>query len=161
MISFNLISPIFKAGFTLCLLIGSVSGCSLAGFAPEVDRTTTTATTKTYNKDFPLQETVDPSDWDKVREVMASVLVSRLPGEPVQWENNITGTIGTITPLAVLPRDNGAFCRRFSTTMNGVGGVLQYRGDACKKLDGEIQLIDLVPHTSVVEAIPLPNKNLQ
>ena len=136
---------------TLCSAIG-MAGCSITGFGPEVDNVNTTASTASVETTASLQETVDPSDWDKVREVMDTVLVSEPAGKTLPWENEVTGTIGTIVPMGLVAGDNGTICRKFSTTINGIGGILQYRGDACKPQNGPLELKGLVPHNAVVDA---------
>ncbi|MEP3233580.1 MAG: RT0821/Lpp0805 family surface protein [Hyphomicrobiales bacterium] len=136
---------------TLCSAIG-LAGCSITGFGPEVDNVNTTASTTTVETTASLQETVDPSDWDKVREVMDTVLVSEPAGKTLPWENDVTGTVGTIVPMGLVSGDNGTICRKFSTTINGIGGILQYRGDACKPQNGPLELKGLVPHNAVVDA---------
>ena len=135
----------------ICSIMG-LSGCSITGFGPDVDSSSTTASTTTLEPTASLQETVDPSDWDKVREVMDTVLVSEPAGKTLPWENTVTGTIGTIVPMGLVSGDNGTICRRFSTTINGIGGILQYRGDACKPQNGPLELKDLEPHNAVVDA---------
>ena len=135
----------------LCSAIG-LAGCSITGFGPDVDQTTTTASTQPVDTTTALQDTVDPSDWDKVREVMDTVLVSEPAGKTLPWENDVTGTIGTIVPMGLVSGDNGTICRKFSTTINGIGGILQYRGDACKPQNGPLELKDLEPHNAVVDA---------
>lgn len=130
-------------------------GCSIAGFGPDVDHSATKSLVA-YQETIPLQEIVDPSDWDKVRGVMATALSATPEGSPLPWENDVTGTVGTIIPMAVNTLPDGRVCRKFSTTLNGVGGVLQYRGDACQAPGGEIELVDLAPHDAVVNATPAP-----
>lgn len=142
-----------NAGLLIFALVFSISGCSVTGFGPDVDNSTTSAVIK-YDEQTQLEETVDPSDWDKVRAVMATALVSRPEGQPVPWQNDVTGTIGTIVPMQIQTKQNGTVCRTFSTTLNGIGGVLQYRGDACQSKDGNIELIDLAPHNAVVDVSP-------
>ncbi|MEP1444284.1 MAG: RT0821/Lpp0805 family surface protein [Hyphomicrobiales bacterium] len=135
----------------LCSAI-SLAGCSITGFGPEVDEVSTTASVRSVDTTASLQDTVDPSDWDKVREVMSTVLVSQPAGKTLPWENTVTGTIGTIVPMGLVSGDNGTICRKFSTTINGIGGILQYRGDACKPHNGPLELKDLEPHNAVVDA---------
>ena len=143
-----------RSMFPLAILcsIMALSGCSITGFGPEVDSSNTTSSTPALETATPLEETVDPSDWDKVREVMDTVLVSEPAGKTLPWENEVTGTIGTIVPMGLVSGDNGTICRRFSTTINGIGGILQYRGDACKPQNGPLELKDLEPHNAVVDA---------
>ncbi|MBA4782646.1 MAG: hypothetical protein H2045_05445 [Rhizobiales bacterium] len=132
----------------------ALSACSVIGFGPELDQTSTTSIVKPVEGPVALAETVDPSDWDKVRMVMTTALVSQPAGAPLAWQNEITGTVGTIVPMDAATLPDGRLCRAFSTTLNGIGGVLQYRGDACARGDGNVELVDLAPHTAVVQAPP-------
>lgn len=143
------------------LSLVSLAGCSITGFGPDVDSTITQSIV-IHDATNDLQETVDPSDWDKVRTIMATALFSQPAGESLPWQNDITGTAGSIIPMDVKPDGNGRFCRTFSTTLNGIGGVSQYRGDACKKDNGEIELVDLIPYNAVVEVhTPQSGKKIQ
>lgn len=136
------------------LLAALLSGCSITGFAPEVDQNATTASLSEDISADDLDETVDPSDWDKIRAVMQTALSDPNNKNILPWQNDITGSIGTIVPMGVQSANNGTLCRRFSTTLNGVGGVLQYRGDACRAPNGEVELQDLKPYNAVVDATP-------
>lgn len=135
----------------LCCTL-ALAGCSITGFGPDVDDATTASTVAKLDENQPLQETVDPSDWEKVREVMNTVLASQPAGKTLPWENEVTGTVGTIVPMGLVSADDGTLCRKFSTTINGIGGVLQYRGDACKPQNGPLELKGLEPHNAVVDA---------
>lgn len=132
----------------------AASACSVIGFGPELDQSATSSILKPVDGPVSLSETVDPSDWDKVRMVMATALVSQPAGAPLAWQNEVTGTVGTIVTMDAATAPDGRLCRAFSTTLNGIGGVLQYRGDACALSDGNVELVDLAPHTSVVQAQP-------
>lgn len=136
------------------LSLAFLAGCSIAGFGPDVDQVATKSIIQ-YDpaRALPLQETVDPSDWEKVRAIMAMALISQPPGEPLPWENDVTGTVGSIVVSDAQSNADGRFCRTFSTTLNGIGGVSQYRGDACKQGNGEVKLVGLAPHNAVVQAI--------
>lgn len=140
----------FQARFSLAVLSVALAGCSFVGFGPELDDAATASVVK-YETPAPLQETVDPSDWDTIRAAMASTLISQPAGAPVPWENAITGSVGTIVPMDVSSNADGRLCRTFSTTLNGIGGVSQYRGDACQRQDGAVELIGLAPHNAVVQ----------
>lgn len=143
-----------KRAFLVVTLFGvlGLSGCSITGFGPDVDEATTASTVVKVDENLPLQETVDPSDWEKVREVMKTVLVSEPSGKTLPWENEVTGTVGTIVPMGLVSANDGTLCRKFSTTINGIGGVLQYRGDACQAQNGPLELKDVQPHNAVVDA---------
>jgi len=127
-----------KSVLSLAVLFSviALAGCSITGFEPDVDSVNTTASTSAVETTAAFEETVDPSDWDKVREVMDTVLVSEPAGKTLPWENTVTGTIGTIVPMGLVSGEDGTICRKFSTTINGIGGILQYRGDACKPQNG-------------------------
>ncbi len=143
----------FKPSFVSLFLTGlllSLSACSIAGFGPEVDDFSTASTIR-YDDNLALQETVDPADWEKIRNVMALALVTHPPGEPLPWENEITGTVGTIIASGATSNADGRFCRHFSTTLNGVGGIQQFKGDACRNQNGSIELTGLTPHNAVVD----------
>lgn len=131
------------------LSLATLAGCSIAGFGPDVEDISTQSIA---NNDSELvQETVDPSDWEKVRTTMGPVLFTQPAGQPLAWNNDITGTAGSIVTMDLKADADGRFCRSFSTTLNGVGGVTQYRGDACRKSTGDIELVNLAPFSAVVE----------
>lgn len=143
-------------GLTAILILGAgiASGCSITGFGPDVEPTTTGSLLPSQGVQS-VQETVDPSDWEVVRTTLVSALADETSVLPLEWENELTGTVGTIIPMEFVALDEGQTCRRFSTTLNGIGGVQQYRGDACKSEAGQVELIGLEPHNAVVDAIQL------
>lgn len=148
-------------GLSASLSLALLGGCSIAGFGPEVDDISTQAVITTNNTNI-LQETIDPSDWEKVRLTMGSALTTQPAGQPLAWHNEITGTAGSIVTMDVKSDEKGRFCRTFSTTLNGIGGVSQYRGDACRKKTGDIELVNLAPFNAVVEvATPKGDNNIQ
>lgn len=143
------------------LSLAMMAGCSIAGFGPDVDDIATQSLDANNSSDV-VQETVDPSDWEKVRLTMGDVLFTQPAGEPLAWHNDITGTAGSIVTMGVKSDENGRTCRTFSTTLNGVGGVSQYRGDACQKGTGNIELVNLAPFNAVVEVTtPQADTNIQ
>lgn len=143
-----------------CAAVSVLAGCSIAGFGPDVDQESTASLTQ-YSIETPLQETVDPSDWDVVRIAIQTALADTASVQPLQWQNDTTGSVGTIVPMEISRDKKGVLCRKFSTTLNGVGGVLQYRGDACRNPNGDVELVGMAPYNAVVDASGSASDNVK
>ncbi|MCW5695916.1 MAG: hypothetical protein KIS96_04165 [Bauldia sp.] len=89
---------------------------------------------------------VDPSDWAAIEEIAAEAFAG---GADVSWYNPLTGTGGTLSPLAI-PAAGGAGCRSFAVTMSDWSGVRRYRGEACRNEAGEWRIVAASPEDSEV-----------
>ncbi len=89
---------------------------------------------------------VDPSDWEAVRQALASLAEE---ARDLAWQNPRTGSSGTLTVTGTETRD-GDVCRDFATTLNDVRGVRRYRGEACRGDGGGWRLSGIIPDDSVL-----------
>ena len=89
---------------------------------------------------------VDPSDWETVRQTIATIGSDAFDRA---WQNPKTGSSGTITALAAEPRA-GSLCRAFATTVNDLRGIRRYRGEACQSANAGWRLTGIVPEDSLL-----------
>jgi surface antigen len=84
-----------------------------------------------------ITDQLDPTDWETVRRTIegAPKTASR-----VDWNNAITGSVGTIA----LAADGSEGCRLFAATVNDLHGIRRYRGGACDVGKGRLQLRGIV-----------------
>jgi surface antigen len=78
-----------------------------------------------------VSDGVMPGDWEAVRRAIASVPASEARSA-LAWADDETGNTGALA-IAAASEKNGALCRGFSTTVNDLHGIRQYRGEACRR----------------------------
>jgi surface antigen len=88
--------------------------------------------------------TVDPSDWEAVRQTVAAAPTEADSGR-LGWTNPNTGSTGAVSILASAYGNGGKFCRPFATTINDDRGIRRYRGEACRRTDGNWHLYTVTP----------------
>ncbi len=83
----------------------------------------------------PLPPTLAYSDAAKIGEAANVALLMQAENVPPQdWINATTGSSGTLEAAADTKSDDN--CRPFSTTVTSLGGVHQYSGAVCRKVNG-------------------------
>ncbi|PWJ85443.1 outer membrane surface antigen [Pseudaminobacter salicylatoxidans] len=124
-----------------------LSGCGMGGFSlekAEVDRSLLTGSVASAS-----QTTTDPeraSDEATIRNAVTSADLEGLAGAPLAWANADTGSRGAISNV-IESRDNGALCRKFTTSRESYDGVGLYHGEVCKAGAGLWRMLDFQPAT--------------
>lgn len=96
--------------------------------------------TVTTNAIAPLSaESEIMSDETVVRDLVAGLPDTAISGSH-PWSNNLTGSAGVVSDLALL-KDGDSSCRLFRTTRHGYDGVALYDGRMCRGQDGGWQLL--------------------
>ncbi len=109
------------------LFLIPIGGCAMTpGFLDsEADNMTTgsiTASTKPAN--------VETSDWLELRTALNEAANQNAAGAPVPWENEQTGSSGSLLAFAA-PSDEIGRCKNFAATLQNVDGIHRYKGEAC------------------------------
>jgi len=133
---------------TLCLAVtlGGCSGFGLPFGDYGLDRQLSTGSIHTVSaKGSPR---VDQSDWETVRQVIASADTKRQSTQSLDWSNPDTGTTGTITIFDTISATNDQKCRNFATTINDARGIRRYRGEACLMTNDRWQLFGVLADDS-------------
>lgn len=118
--------------------------CAAGGFSlekAEVDRTLVTGTVS------PAAQAADAeqiSDETTIRNAVSAADMEGLSGGALAWANADTGSRGAITRL-VESRDNGALCRKFTTSRESYDGVGLYHGEACMAGSGAWRMMNFQP----------------
>jgi hypothetical protein len=96
-----------------------------------------------------VSDGVMPGDWEAVRRAIASVPAAETRSA-LAWTDDGTGNTGAMA-IAAASEKNGALCRGFSTTVNDLHGIRQYRGEACRRgSDAGWQLSGVSPDDSTL-----------
>lgn len=108
-------------------LAGSLGGCAVsAGFLDgQVDDIVTGSVGKSSKPD-----NVDLSDWVTMRSALNQATRENKAGSPIPWENEITGSSGSLMAFAA-PSDGIGRCKNFAATLQNIDGVHRYKGEAC------------------------------
>lgn len=135
------------------VLLAGLTGCGLTPFGNDgIDSTTTGSITPAATpapaapvKPLPtVVDSVDPSDWEAIRDLAARRLDGAPNGVALDWSNPDTGNSGTIAALAgAKSRDSGLACRPIALTVSDVRGVRRYHGNACRVTADFWQLSDM------------------
>jgi surface antigen len=83
-----------------------------------------------------INDQVDPTDWMTVRQTLARMPVSAGAGTSLDWRNPLSNSDGTVSLSSGAVRVAGTLCREFTTTINDLRGIRQYRGQSCRGSDG-------------------------
>lgn len=115
----------------LLLLVLPLYACASGGFSlekAEVDQTILTGNVPD------AQAAVDAervSDQATIRNAVSAADVEGLRGAALAWANPDTGSRGAISSLFE-HNENGALCRRFTTSRESFDGVSLYKGEVCQ-----------------------------
>jgi surface antigen len=132
--------PFFRAAVLAGLLLAT-AGCVRVGLPSAV---TQTDSIHTGSIKASVTDAVDPSDWEVVRQTVASVDPARGTVRDLDWRNPQTGSYGTLEAKPA-ERRSGGICRAFSTTVADFRGVRAFSGEACRPVGGAWQLAGIVP----------------
>lgn len=88
---------------------------------------------------------VDPADWKTVQNAISLSFSTLEDGNPTQWSNTDTGSVGSIVPRTAVTSDRGDVCRGFSTTLDTISGLETFDGKACLTRDGNWRITTLTP----------------
>jgi hypothetical protein len=122
-----------RQGLNAALLTAMLPLCACAsgGFSlekAEIDRTILTGDVSERGAQITDPERL--SDEATIRNAVSSADIEGLDGAPLPWANAGTGSRGAITALAE-HKDEGALCRRFTTSRESFDGVGLYQGEVC------------------------------
>lgn len=73
---------------------------------------------------------IEASDWQKLGVVLNEAAEENVAGSPVPWENNVTGSTGSLMAFAA-PSDGRGRCKNFAATLQNIDGIHRYKGEAC------------------------------
>jgi len=132
--------PFFRAAVLVGLLLAT-AGCARVGLPSAV---TQTDSIRTGSIKTSVTDGVDPSDWEVVRQTVASIDPARSTVRDLDWRNPHTGSYGTLGARAAEKRSGGV-CRAFSTTVADFRGVRHFSGEACQPAGGAWQLAGIIP----------------
>ena len=111
-----------------------LSGCVLSGSAlgDGIDRSLQTASIApgpTQGAAAPAPEVSDEdSDAETIVNAVSSIAIS---GQPIPWQNALTGSSGVISTASERRMEGGIICRSFVASRNSYDGVRNYSGSAC------------------------------
>lgn len=108
----------------------------------KADNITTGSITKS-----PKPDNVELSDWIAIRSALTEATNQASTGAPVPWENNSTGSSGSLMAFAA-PSDEIGRCKNFAATLQNVDGIHRYKGEACiaGQENWQISRFELVDH---------------
>ena len=132
--------PFFRAAVLGGLLLAT-AGCARVGLPSAVARTDSIHTGSIKAS---VTDAVSPSDWEVVRQTVASIDPARSTVGDLDWHNPQTGSYGTIEAKPA-ERHSGGICRSFSTTVADFRGVRAFSGEACQPVGGTWQLAGIIP----------------
>lgn len=78
----------------------------------------------------PKPNNVETSDWLEMRTALNEAANQKAAGSPVPWENERTGSSGSLMAFAA-PSDEIGRCKNFAATLQNVDGIHRYKGEAC------------------------------
>jgi 17 kDa outer membrane surface antigen len=123
----------------------SLSACGIGGFSlekAEVDRSLLTGAISSGTRAPSDSERV--SDEATIRNAVSAADVTTLDGTALAWANADTGSRGAISNLSE-SRDNGALCRKFTTSRESYDGVGLYHGEVCMAGSGLWRMMNFQP----------------
>ncbi|WAC28131.1 RT0821/Lpp0805 family surface protein [Ancylobacter sp. SL191] len=84
----------------------------------------------------PVPKGVAPEDWMAARKALAEALVEKDAAPSVPWENYVSATRGTVTPLSKTADAGGGHCREFLMSFVKESGEEWLQGAACRTKTG-------------------------
>lgn len=78
----------------------------------------------------PKPSNVETSDWLQMRTALNQAANQSAVGSPIPWENQTTGSNGSLMAFAA-PSDAIGRCKNFAATLQNVDGIHRYKGEAC------------------------------
>lgn len=94
---------------------------------------------------------VDPQDWKTVQDAISTSFSTLEDGGTTQWNNESTGSNGSIVPEPIITNAQGEICRPFQTTLDTISGVENFDGYACKQRNGSWRITKVAPTESESE----------
>lgn len=95
---------------------------------------------------------VDPQDWKTVQDAISTSFSTLEDGGTAQWNNENTGSNGSIVPEPITTNAQGEICRPFQTTLDTISGVENFDGYACKQRNGSWRITKVAPTESEIES---------
>jgi hypothetical protein len=123
----------------------SLAGC--AGFGLPMDEVQNQAAVASRVKPavaVAATEAASPSDWEKVRSIIATLPAGTAGSGEIAWHNPGTGSDGTVIAGAATAK-TGMVCRAFVSTINDARGIRGYRGEACRADGGDWRIRTAAP----------------
>ncbi|MEP9370890.1 RT0821/Lpp0805 family surface protein [Mesorhizobium sp. KR1-2] len=131
-------AAVLTVAFSLC-------GCAAGGFSlekAEVDRSLVTGTVSSTGQVSADAQQV--SDEATIRNAVSAADITELGGGALAWANTDTGSRGAINNL-IESSDNGALCRKFTTSRESFNGVGLYHGEVCRAGAGAWRMMNFQP----------------
>lgn len=111
----------------------ALAGCSSTSSVDPMATGSIAATPVAYASE-PVPKGVAPEDWAAARKALAEALVEKDAAPSVPWENYVSATRGTVTPLNTA--DGGGACREFLMSFVKQTGEEWLQGAACRTKTG-------------------------
>jgi surface antigen len=86
----------------------------------------------------PIPETLAYSDATAIGTAAANDLLGAVTAEDVDWENDQTGSTGTIVAISETSLEGEDTCRSFGATVISMLGIHRYFGKACQGAEGMV-----------------------
>ncbi len=86
----------------------------------------------------PIPDTLAYSDATAIGTAAANNLLGTITAQDANWENELTGSTGTIMALPQASQDSDETCRSFGATVISMLGIHRYFGKACQREDGVV-----------------------
>lgn len=109
-----------------CIVSGFKSDQELSSYKPDSSLITGSVPVSAQTTDDPIIKSDQLAVRDKVSRLRSKSLNSEL-----KWDNNLTGSEGTISAI-VEKKQDGHLCRTFKTTRAAFDGVNLYHGQICE-----------------------------
>jgi surface antigen len=86
----------------------------------------------------PIPETLAYSDATAIGTAAANDLLGAITNEDVDWENDQTGSTGTVVAISETSQEGEDTCRSFGATVISMLGIHRYFGKACQRAEGMV-----------------------
>jgi len=90
---------------------------------------------------------VAAEDWKTVQDTISISFSTLADGSAKEWNNENTGSNGSIVPDQITTNEQGMLCRPFQTRLDTISGVENFDGYACKQRNGSWRITKVAPAT--------------
>jgi surface antigen len=87
-------------------------------------------------------EALTPADRQMMNQAAQRSLEDNKVGEGLNWANQASGHLGTVTPFKTFQASSGRDCRRYQQTLTVAGETYRAEDTACRQQDGEWRSIN-------------------
>ena len=132
-------------GLALCLAL-VVAGCGMPFGGPDYSASSTDPLVTGTVVASGVTD-VDPADWKTVQDAISMSFSTLEDGGTTQWNNENTGSNGSIVPETIVETEQGMICRPFQTTLDTISGVENFSGHACRQRNGSWRITKIASTT--------------